>query len=435
MYEQQLPLGTAVAALVSTATAVFLSTWSRSPFYLPLPPGPHTRWLRSIPVLATVVIVGILITWSDCSYLPYFFTAAVASFVVCAALIIVHLQVLEKGVGASSLLVLVCFGWSISGTLCVSVTATMVVVKTEMDHAYRAKPLTLWRLIDGRKEQPSTPIYLTAGLPAHFRAEFDECHEDTAALEIWPHIGRLNAGTYFAPDKIAQEQQVKLTAVSKRYGDKRSAAIILLPDSSSVLRKSYPITDKQGRPAVLDLIIISRTDSWLYKSDSLIERNRLSASAEHDNIGGPTPVCRAILDLAKSHAFEPYVDIIAVGTASREGRQIEEDGRAGRRGQNIARWINYSLQATQRRKHVYFLNLGQYRTLTDEAGVSSPDETAGERPVVLLGIVRAGDIDLQSTLDEVLRRYQNDKFFKFLVSHYPRRDIARFTEVSAGHCD
>jgi len=328
-----------------------------------------------------------------------------------------------------------CYGWSISGTLCVSATATMLVAKTAMDEAYKAHPLTLWRLTEGRKEQPIGPIYLTAKLPAHFRAEFNECHDDLAPLTIKPALGQLEGGTYTAPDSVDHEQQVALTAYSRRYGDKISATIILLPDSPEVTRKTYDTVDKDGRKATLDLIIISNTDSWVYKSDTDIESNRLLASRTSSNDKAPTSVCSAILSLAKSHAFEPYVDIVAVGTASREGRQAEENDRAARPGKNIARWVNFALQSTKQRKNVHLLNLGQYQKVIGETEQLSNDDTAHERPVVMLGVVRGGEIDLAAALDDVMRRNPRDPFFKFLSSHYPRRDIGRFAEIPVQPCE
>lgn len=434
MLTQQLPIQVAVAALATTAIAIFLSTWSRSPLYLPLPRSPFTPWLRSIPVLATVVIVGVLTTWfMDCVYLPHVTTVAVAAFVMCVALILVQIQ--DTSRRSKTLLVLMCYGWSIFGTLCVAATATMLVAKAAMDAAYKAHPLTLWRLTEGRKEQPSGPIYLTAKLPAHFRAELNECHEDLAPLTIKPVLGQLEDGTYTAPDNVDRERQVVLTAYSRHYRDKISATIILLPDSPQVTRKTYETADEDGRKATLDVIIISNTNSWVYESDTEIESNRLHTSSTSSADKAPTPVCRAILSLARSHAFEPYVDIVAVGTASREGRQAEEDDRAARRGENIARWVNFALQSTRQRKNVHLLNLGQYRKVIGEADQPTSDGTSHERPVVMLGVVRGGDIDLAAALDDVMRRNPSDPFFEFLSSHYPRRDIRRFAQVPDHPCE
>jgi hypothetical protein len=420
---------------MAAAVAILFATWTRSPVHLPLPQGRHTRWLRGVPVIATAVIIGVLTTWyTDCSYLALLTTIAVGGFVICVALLLVHHRLIEEGVSATTAITLVCFGWSVSGTLAVSGTAAMLIAKQRMDEAYAAKPLVLWQFFDGRKQRPRDVIYLTAKLPAHFRAEVDECHKDVAPLTLSPPVGRLSAGTYFAPDVIHEEQQITISAQSEHYGDVRSTTVILLPDSPAIERKSYPIQDKEGRPAVIDLIVISRNDSWVFKSDTMVEKGRLRGSAGGAESAESTSVCRPVLELAESRAFEPYADIIAVGTASREGPEIEEDGRAARRGQNIARWVNSALAYRPQPKHVYFMNLGQYRREAGEGGQPTTDDTARERPVILMGVARAGDIDLQRAVSRVLQENQNDEFFKFILAHYPRRDIEPFHEAPLTSC-
>jgi hypothetical protein len=426
-------LQSAVLALLATAATVLAATWHRSPVHLPLPKSPHARWLRVVPVLATVVIIGVLSTWcTDCIYLQPLNIVAITAFALCALLLIWHHDLLRRRRRTSTLMVVVCFGWSILGTLSVSATATLITAKSDMDAAYKKKPLTLWQIVDGKKRKPLDAVYLTAGLPAHFRGEMNECHNTTPTLALSPNLGRLVNGTYSAPKTVTEEQQVTITARSPFYGDEKSATIILLPDPPHTKRRQYPVKDNEGREGVLDLIIISDNNSWVYESDEFVEQASEGDGTAHNR--RTSPVCRPILDLAGSHAFDPYVDVIAIGTASREGSEVEEEGRAGRRSRRIAEWVNLALRNKDQSKHVYTMNLGQYHLHPDDRADASRDETAHERPVVIMGVVRGGDIDLTSAVRNVFDEHQNDPLFRFLTSHYPGRWLGSYNAVPTSEC-
>src|ERR1043165_8535005 len=86
----------AVTSLVGAAAAVALITWSK-PLRLPLPDGPLSRWLRSIPVLATVAIIGIMRVWfTDCIYLQLLKVLILVAIVLCIALMILHYELLRR---------------------------------------------------------------------------------------------------------------------------------------------------------------------------------------------------------------------------------------------------------------------------------------------------------------------------------------------------
>src|SRR5688572_14962430 len=131
-----------IVSIITAAVAVLAATWSKSPVYLPLPKGPHGRWLRAIPVLATAVIIGILSTWfTDCSHLRFLTVLSIGSLAFCIALAVLHHHLLRRASNASTLLVLACFGWSILGTLSMSALGAMLIAKRSMDDAYRKNPL------------------------------------------------------------------------------------------------------------------------------------------------------------------------------------------------------------------------------------------------------------------------------------------------------
>src|SRR5436853_4297752 len=424
-----------VLSLLAVAAVVLAATWSKSPLYLPLPSGPYRRWLRAIPVLATAVILGILrAQFMDCSFLLFLIILPIVALALCIGLMIIHYHLLKRISDISTLLVIICLGWSILGTLSVSATATMLIVKRQMDDIHEKNPLTLWQIVEGHKRKPEDAIYLTAGLPAHFSGEMKECHDTTPEMSISPNIGQLESGTYTAPDSIKKEQLVTLTIKSMYYRDTISTKIILLPDPPEIKRSQYQGEDDKRRKAVFDLIIIAKNDSWVFRSDDLVVKNQPNSTERQHGPLQQTLVCQPILALAGSHAFDPYVDLICIGTASREGTQAEEENRAGRRSVRIAEWINLALRNTRRSKHVYTMNLGQYVPQPGEQKVLTTDEPAPERQVVLIGVVRAGEIDLREALRNVFQQHQENDFFKFLATHYPGREINLYERVSGIAC-
>ena len=216
-----------VCSLLAAAALVLAATWRKSPVYLPLPSGPSRRWLRVVPILATVAIIGILSTWfTDCSYLRLLTALIVGAFLLCVALMLVHHKLLQRIEEPSTLLIVICLGWSILGALSASSTAALVIAKQKMDDAYEKRPLKLWHVVGGHNRKPEDAIYLTAGLPAHFKGDMDDCHDRSPEMSLFPKIGQLAYGTYYAPDVIRKEQQVNITAKSKNYGTE-SATIFL----------------------------------------------------------------------------------------------------------------------------------------------------------------------------------------------------------------
>lgn len=416
-----------VASVLAVALAILAATWSKSPVSLPLPQSPHRRWLLLIPVLATAVIVGLLSVFIDCSYRVGLGAVSVISLLLCIILLITQSHLFRKIPDASTLLVVVCLGWCILGTLSVSSLAAMLIANREMDEAYSKNPLKLQHLVGNERHDPPDVINLTAGLPAHFVADMDECHDHDPEITLTPEVGEFNEGTYHAPGRIEREQLVTIKARSKCYQDVKTAVIRLLPDAADVKRTPYPGEDERRRKAVFDLIVISRNDSWVLGSDELVKRNFLDANARSRGEAPQTRVCQPVMALAGSREFEPYVDIISIGTASREGPQAEEEGRANRRSRKIAEWVNQALRNAGREKHVYTMNLGQYVPRPGEGRTKTEDETAQERPVVIIGVVRAGEINLEEALRNVFEEHQDDEFLKFLAMHYPGRKIVSFS--------
>jgi hypothetical protein len=72
--------------------------------------------------------------------------------------------------------------------------------------------------------------------------------------------------------------------------------------------------------------------------------------------------------------------VMAVGVASQEGDVVEEAGRAQRRAQTAASWLEQVLPATS---SIFTLNLGQYK---GSCAVGETADTAWQRPVLMIGI-------------------------------------------------
>jgi hypothetical protein len=78
-------------ALLASAVAIALAAWPKSAVYLPVPAGPLERWLRAIPLLAAVIVMGILDVWfNDCSHRLLLTVCMVIAFALCTGLIIAH---------------------------------------------------------------------------------------------------------------------------------------------------------------------------------------------------------------------------------------------------------------------------------------------------------------------------------------------------------
>jgi hypothetical protein len=243
------------------------------------------------------------------------------------------------------------FGWSVLGVLAVCSAATLLIATQEMDRIYQQHPLELWQIVEGRESVLPDTIFLTAGLPAYLRAKLQECTNTEPEVELVPAVGTYQNEIYSAPKRIDHEMFVKFIARSRVYGDVKEVRLMLLPDAPSIQRTQYPIEDDQGRRGFVDVIVVSKDDSWVYNNEEFVERyskTEFAAGGKHES-----PVCKAITALANSHAFDPYTDVIGVGTASREGPIGKENDRALRRSIAISRWVNYALRTRRLAKHVY----------------------------------------------------------------------------------
>jgi hypothetical protein len=102
-----------------------------------------------------------------------------------------------------------------------------------------------------------------------------------------------------------------------------------------------------------------------------------------------------------------YGDLIAVGTASCEGRRHKEAGRASERSQELIAWLRPVLAEFEKEGHrrLYRLNMGQFR---DCKGLP-PEQTGEQRRVILVAVRGRRHLDspvLERTLCATLEEHK-----------------------------
>lgn len=102
-----------------------------------------------------------------------------------------------------------------------------------------------------------------------------------------------------------------------------------------------------------------------------------------------------------------YGDLIAVGTASCEGRRHKEAGRASERSQELIAWLRPVLAEFEKESHrrLYRLNMGQFQ---DCRGLDS-EQTGDQRRVILVAVRGPNHLDtptLQKTLCATLKEHK-----------------------------
>ncbi|MEM7777610.1 MAG: hypothetical protein AAF732_18610 [Pseudomonadota bacterium] len=132
-------------------------------------------------------------------------------------------------------------------------------------------------------------------------------------------------------------------------------------------------SDKSGREARFDVVILTNKYTWVRGSAEQIARDGIALTGADIQTQLFTDRLRAGLARSK--------DIIAVGTASEEGNSAVETNRAGQRARTLANWLK---GATDTDTRLRALNLGQFDGRCAKAGET--ESTSWQRPVIMIGI-------------------------------------------------
>jgi hypothetical protein len=165
--------------------------------------------------------------------------------------------------------------------------------------------------------------------------------------------------------------------------------------------------DRKGKVATFEINILSQEFNWAYESATLVELN-----------GVPVDVVKHFQSAGLQYRFGRSLSIIAVGTASEEGTQDEEEKRAEKRAKQLVVWIRETLQAPL---EIYKLNLGHYKP----SGQSSVNHgaSAWQRSIVVIGVVEK---DEEVNVEEALYSALMKKAYPPITPRsYSRFDLVR----------
>lgn len=194
------------------------------------------------------------------------------------------------------------------------------------------------------------------------------------------------------PDRAAG----RIAAVGKRVGD--SATLFGIKGR-----------DEAGRLGAFDLVVLDKRFNWVRGSTTeIVKDGQVLPVAD---VGGTVLSAEVRQSLARA------TEVIAVGTASREGDLTAETHRAGLRARQTAEWV---AAAVPPRVPVYTLNLGQYR---DECTACETDDTSWQRPFV---VVAVRDKEHGTDIAQALAAAMSDKSNLPSLSAYSTFGLTRF---------
>lgn len=142
--------------------------------------------------------------------------------------------------------------------------------------------------------------------------------------------------------------------------------------------------DKVGRKGTFDVVVAKKEFLWVRKSSEEIEKDgKAIPSAD---------IANQVLDADVKAALGSAREIIAVGTASREGNAREETERAGKRAKKTAEIVSGVAPAVP----IWTLNLGQYHEPGKDGEASG---TNWQRPFIVIAVK---DLEADSNVGEAL---------------------------------
>jgi hypothetical protein len=141
----------------------------------------------------------------------------------------------------------------------------------------------------------------------------------------------------------------------------------------------FPIegTDRQGRRAAFDVVVLTKNYGWVRGSTSELARDDRKLSAQEIQQDVLAPQLRQGLGSARG--------LIAVGMASQEGDVAREEQRGGLRAVRTAQWVE---EALGERIPMWTLNLGRYM---DPCTDCEDADTSWQRPFIVIAVRDADD--------------------------------------------
>ncbi len=166
------------------------------------------------------------------------------------------------------------------------------------------------------------------------------------------------------------------------------------------------ISDKAGKLAEIEAIVLSNDFSWAFQSHTNVERH-----------GEATNVANHLLTPGISAVIAGYADVVAVGAASSEGAKengTAEDDRASRRADQLQLWIKEYIPSS---KALYALSIGHYNPM-----VKADKQFSEQRKIVIIGVIRKDDgIDLNDALKRNLGKVPA---FPFNLGNYSKFELS-----------
>jgi hypothetical protein len=149
----------------------------------------------------------------------------------------------------------------------------------------------------------------------------------------------------------------------------------------------FPIegTDRQGRRAGFDVVVLTKNYGWVRGSTNELEKD--------DRLLSPREIQDEVLAPQLRQGLGSAVGLIAVGLASQEGDVAREEQRGGLRAIRIAQWVRDALGD---RIPMWTLNLGRY---LDPCSDCEDSDTSWQRPFIVIAV---RDVDQGAHISEAL---------------------------------
>lgn len=377
---------------------------------------------RHFIVIASVVILLIaLVFWGKCEHRDLFLYAAIISLLTYLALLaaIFSLHKTSKIINAKSVIL------HISCALAMFVTGIFSAVTyrayEQLDEKYRKNPLTVKEIIQGVPFEVKSTYRLNSEMSLLFAATMDFCGISAVSEDITPSSpdlgGSIKNGTYQAPKLPKGSRQLVTLKFSNPHNrDFKLIHIDVFGLPKEVDGEVKKGRDKSGKEASFHFFVVAKDYSWKFESIDTIEAPLTKKEMA---------VSEYISSLAKNNLFQGYSDLIAVGTASQEGNDAGEEKRAGDRSEKIANVLFSTSRRAKGSPEIYALNLGKHQKNSADVYKPSKDQTAPERPVIVIAVERREKVNIAEALNDALSKFSDDKVFRFLAQKYPSRILCK----------